>query len=536
MLFRPPREPVLPAPGELLDLGLEARRCVPVRALPSADITEIGARRDQPVVDRRGLHAARGHRRHGRVVALVDHAERLDGALAAILRIGLVLVQAVDVDAGHIGVGRAVDDPVRKQAADAAAGEDADRIQPSGDEVILELGRFADDRAQVGREALRTAEEFLDPGFERDRNAAHRLFQIGRHAIPIGWNLAEGEILRNSVDMPWRADRLEQADQQAADFLAEVAVGRRVFEHRHRRREARDRLGDQVVVLGRLVRDGDAVALAELARPHACAVDHILRLDIARLRAHAGDPAVLLQHAGDAHALDQARACHARAPGERHGHVHRIGAAVIGDIEAGENVVDARERKQRLHLRRRNLLHVDAAPAVEGGDPAILFEAVGVGGDLDEPDRIESGGLAGLRFQAAIEIAGVFPQLGRRLGGGAESDDQPGRVPRRARGEPIALQQHDVLPAHVRQVIGDRRPDDAAAHHNHTCAIRQHRSSHRQNPRSGGQFTCILSTLKRNRRPFALCRYPSARDRSREANILRGMASPSRQVKGAERR
>ena len=136
----------------------------------------------------------------------------------------------------------------------------------------------------------------------------------------------------------------------------------------------------------------------------------------------------------------------------------------------------------------------------------------------------------------AIEIAGVFPQLGRRLGGGAESDDQPGRVPRRARGEPIALQQHDVLPAHVRQVIGDRRPDDAAAHHNHTCAIRQHRSSHRQNPRSGGQFTCILSTLKRNRRPFALCRYPSARDRSREANILRGMASPSRQVKGAERR
>ena len=47
--------------------------------------------------------------------------------------------------------------------------------------------------------------------------------------------------------------------------------------------------------------------------------------------------------------------------------------------------------------------------------------------------------------------------------GRAERDHEPGRVPRRARGEPVALEEDDVLPAHVGQVVGDRAADDAAA-------------------------------------------------------------------------
>ena len=45
----------------------------------------------------------------------------------------------------------------------------------------------------------------------------------------------------------------------------------------------------------------------------------------------------------------------------------------------------------------------------------------------------------------------------------AERDHEPGGVPGGARGQPVALEQHDVLPAHVGQVIGDRAADDAAA-------------------------------------------------------------------------
>jgi hypothetical protein len=43
---------------------------------------------------------------------------------------------------------------------------------------------------------------------------------------------------RDALDLPRRADRLEQADHQAADLLAVVAVGRRVLEHRAVPRQA----------------------------------------------------------------------------------------------------------------------------------------------------------------------------------------------------------------------------------------------------------------------------------------------------------
>ena len=76
--------------------------------------------------------------------------ERLDRARAPVLGIRLVAVQAIDVEAGDVDVGPAVDDPVREHAAEAAAGEDADRVEAGGDEVVLELGRLADDRRRSG--------------------------------------------------------------------------------------------------------------------------------------------------------------------------------------------------------------------------------------------------------------------------------------------------------------------------------------------------------------------------------------------------
>ncbi len=65
-----------------------------------------------------------------------------------------------------------------------------------------------------------------------------------------------------------------------------------------------------------------------------------------------------------------------------------------------------------------------------------------------------------------------------RLGGRAERHHQPGGMPGGARGEAVALQQHDVAPAQVRQMVGDRGADDAAADHDGACAIGQHRCGH----------------------------------------------------------
>ena len=108
-------------------------------------------------------------------------------------------------------------------------------------------------------------------------------------------------------------------------------------------------------------------------------------------------------------------------------------------------------------------MHIHTAVAVEGRDTAVLLEPVLVGGALDEADRLEARGLPRLGFEPRIEIARVFPELGRGLGGGAERHHEAGRVPGGAGGELVSLEEHDVATAHVREVIRDRAADHASA-------------------------------------------------------------------------
>ena len=210
-------------------------------------------------------------------------------------------------------------------------------------------------------------------------------------------------------------------------------------------------------MLGRLERNVDARFGAELARPHAGAVHDELGFDVADRRADSGDDAALVEEVRRGDAFQDGRPLHARPLRERHRHVYGVRAAVFLHVEAGQDVVGLREREELADLGAGDLVHVDPAVAVEGGDAAELFEAIGLRGDLDEADGLEAGGEAGLRFEAAVEIARVLAHLGRCLGRGAERDHQPRGVPRRARREAIALEEDDVFPARVSQVVARRR-------------------------------------------------------------------------------
>ena len=178
---------------------------------------------------------ARGQHRSAREVRLVDHAERLDGALGPVPRVELVVLHAIDVEAGDVDVGPAVDDPLRHDAAHATAGEDADRVHAGRNEVVVEAGRLADDGREVRRERLRAAEEGADARLQRDRHPLHRPLDVGAHPVPVGRDLPEREVVRDALDLPRRADRLEEPDHQTAALLAVVAVTGRVLEHRPRR-------------------------------------------------------------------------------------------------------------------------------------------------------------------------------------------------------------------------------------------------------------------------------------------------------------
>ena len=81
--------------------------------------------------------------------------------------------------------------------------------------------------------------------------------------------------------------RLEPAHEQPADLLLEVGVAVWVPQRRRRSLEPVDRLGDDVVVLGRLQRNGHPDLLAEGLGPLAAAVDDVLALDVAPAGDHA---------------------------------------------------------------------------------------------------------------------------------------------------------------------------------------------------------------------------------------------------------
>ena len=308
-----------------------------------------------------------------------------------VLRVGLVGLQAVDVHSGDVDVGSAGHNPVRERTPEPAAGEDADRVEPGGHEVVLHLGRLTDDRLQVRGEALRPAEQLLQSHLHRDRYSLHRGFEVWAHAFPVRRDLAEGEVVGDAADVPRRADRLEHPEHQAAALLPEVAVRRRVLEDGPGVRDLGDPLGDQVVVLRCLERDVHPVPGPELAGPHPRAVDDVLGLDVAVRRAHAGHRPATREHLRDRDAFDDRRPGQAGTLGQRHGDVDRVGSTVLGDVEAREDVVGARQRKELADFSRRDLVHIDPAITVERGHPSVLLQPVLVGCDLDETDRHEAG-------------------------------------------------------------------------------------------------------------------------------------------------
>ena len=66
----------------------------------------------------------------------------------------------------------------------------------------------------------------------------------------------------------------------------------------------------------------------------------------------------------------------------------------------------------------------------------------------------------GLGLEPGVEVARGQPQPGARLARGPEAGHEPRGVPRRARGQPVALQDEHVGDPEVGQVVGDRGADD----------------------------------------------------------------------------
>ena len=143
----------------------------------------------------------------------VQQAQALGHALPQVLAIALKRHVAPHINLPEIHRGPPVPQPFRHDFADAAGGLQADGVHPRGDEAVGEAGSLAQVVANIRREALRAAEEFLQAGGFQGRHPRHGPLQNRLEMLKITGDFIEAEVLGDPLHAPGPGLRLEGPHQ-----------------------------------------------------------------------------------------------------------------------------------------------------------------------------------------------------------------------------------------------------------------------------------------------------------------------------------
>ena len=164
----------------------------------------------------------------------------------------------------------------------------------------------------------------------------------------------------------------------------------------------------------------------------------------------------------------------ARALGHRLGHVGGVDVAVGRVEERADEVLGAHQRPAVLISAGRQPLEGDA-DGLGGGGVELEFVHARPGlRHAQVADDREAGVQPGLGLQRLVELHRAVVDVAGGVAHVEERQEARG-VPGGAGGQLVALEQHRVGPAGLRQVVGDRRADRAAADH-HRPRMAPHRS------------------------------------------------------------
>ena len=262
--------------------------------------------------------------------------------------------------------------------------------------------------------------------------------------------------------------RLETAHDQATDLFFEVNEAVGVAHDRQVRMHALDPAGDNVHVLGRVQRHRDAAHEPDLARPLAGAVDDDLGGNVATVRLDAAGDAVLHRDAGDLDPLENPGAAVARALGQRLRQIGRIGLAIARQPDGADQIVRGHHRPKRGRLLGRDDVDLHPLSTRRGGCALQHRHAVGRACHRQRTAVLPAGGETRLGLQFAVELRGVFDQAGH-VGMAAQLPDKPGGMPGGAAAELALLEQNDIGPTQLCQMVGHRAADDTAADDDDAC-------------------------------------------------------------------
>ena len=361
--------------------------------------------------------------------------------------------------------------------ASACAGPAGERhprgVESGQHEVVIELRSQAHDEVVVGREALRAVIELLDAGVLHHRDPVHGVAQQDVELAPVLGQQLELERFRDLVGgNPGLGVRLEAAHQQPADLLLEIGVAIRVAQRRRRPRQPVDRLGDDVVVLGGVERDGHPDLLADGLGPLPAAIHHVLALDVTAGGGDRGDPGAIDGPAGRLRPLEDPRVQAPGPPGQRLSEVGGIDLGVVREPDRAGQVLGAHQRPHGIRLGHRDVMRLQALGARHVDGASHLHEAIGRGRDPQRAALVPTGAEADLSLQARIQLAAVEHQPGQGRVRTQLADDA-GRMPGRPARQLSLLEQDHVAPAELRQVVCDATADGAAADDDDLGALRE---------------------------------------------------------------
>ncbi len=311
----------------------------------------------------------------------------------------------------------------------------------------------------------------------RARACSHDRFEM----VPVLAQELELEAVWNALLRPRNRIRLIASHDQPADLFLEIDQPVRIAQGGEVLGHAGYRLGHDVLMLHRDQRNVDSGELSDLPGPLPRAIDDDLGADHAVRGLYSRYATAVELNPDDRAILHDLDALHARALGERLRDIGRIGLPIGGQKRGPCDIGAVHDRPERLRLGRRQQMHFQSEAM--GGRRLTL--------DLDQPLRIAgeaqaavalpAGRQAGFLFQLVVQLDAVLEKLChvRRR---AKLTDQAGGMPGRAAGELRALEQHDVLEARARQMIGRAAPDDAATDDDHLRS--RGRRGHRTLPES----------------------------------------------------
>ena len=302
--------------------------------------------------------------------------------------------------------------PFGQNPACPAARGNAKGVEPGTHIHVVTFGRGPKDEVAIGGKAFSPVDHLLDARVFQRGHAGDSLFQMLAEMIEVIVKEAEFPIRGNVAGDPALGVRLIPAHHKAADLFLEIGAPIRIAQRGGVGGKAVDLFGDDVLVLDRMQRHRDPGHRAQLARPHAAAVHHLVASDVALGGFHMGDAATVHPEPGDGHPFDDLRAMHPRAFGERLGDV-RGARLPVGRQPAGpDQVRGVHQGPHPFDLISADQFHIHPETAGGRGKAFVFGPTVLGGGKAQAARHLPAGIKAGLGGKPFVKIDRVFQHLG----------------------------------------------------------------------------------------------------------------------------